>query len=240
MSDKVSKNITRWQHFQMDRAQPMLPVGTRAATASVQCQPTGPIYVLASDHDTEIERLRIEVDKYDSTIAQRDLEIERLRAALEQIAHFRNQRTSRRDWVDPDVQMRAIALAALSGDSSFPEASPSGWQPIETAPKSPSDAGRDRHYVLVVYPGWKDGKPNPFVLMAYQDSLGWDTGTWRLHERPTHWMPLPALPSSQKTDEHSVKGLASAGSSAAVNPRDTVGGSAEPSGRPAENTSDNP
>jgi len=33
--------------------------------------------------------------------------------------------------------------------------------------------------------------------------------------------------------EHSVKGLASAGSSAAVNPRDNVGGSAEPSGRPA-------
>lgn len=69
-----------------------------------------------------------------------------------------------------------------------------GWQPIETAPKSKSDAGRDRQYVLVVYPGWMDGKPDPFVLMAYQDSLGWDTGTWRLHETPTHWMPLPSPP----------------------------------------------
>lgn len=73
------------------------------------------------------------------------------------------------------------------------------WQPIETAPKSKSDAGRDRHYVLVVYPGYKGDEPDPFVLMAYQDSLGWDTGVWRLHATPTHWMPLPSLPGTAPT-----------------------------------------
>lgn len=50
--------------------------------------------------------------------------------------------------------------------------------------------------------------------------------------------PLPVFETNRQlspveTNEHSVKGLASAGSSAAVNPRDNVGGSAEPSGRPA-------
>ena len=70
------------------------------------------------------------------------------------------------------------------------------WQPIETAPKSVTNIPMDRQYVLVVYPGWKDGKLDPFVLMAYQDDLGWDTGSWRLHQRPTHWMPLPTPPSA--------------------------------------------
>lgn len=57
----MTKTITRWQHFQMDWMQPMLPVGTRAQTASIQCQPTGEVYVLASDHDAEIERLQAEL-----------------------------------------------------------------------------------------------------------------------------------------------------------------------------------
>jgi hypothetical protein len=90
----------------------------------------------------------------------------------------------------PSMELLREALTALRPVET------TGWQPIETAPKSRSDAGKDRETVLVVYPGWKDGKPDPFVITAFQDSLGWDTGVWRLHEEPTHWMPLPKPPGS--------------------------------------------
>lgn len=235
VSNLISNEITRWT-FSTDY------YGNKVVRLEDSLEVKDEEYVLAADHDREIERLRADLavktearNKWMRDCVERGELLSKLRAALTKIAAYDPGKFRP---LEDEIAIWKLATEALSGDSSSPEASPSGWQPIETAPKSPSDAGRDRRYVLVVYPGWKDGKPNPFVLMAYQDSLGWDTGTWRLHETPTHWMPLPALPSSQKTNEHSVKGLASAGSSAAVNPRDTVGGSAEPSGRPAENTND--
>jgi hypothetical protein len=71
------------------------------------------------------------------------------------------------------------------------------WQPIETAPR--------RVRVLVTYPitadrgiNWheefKGYSKELIVFSAVQDSLGWDTGAWRLHEDPLHWMPMPEPP----------------------------------------------
>jgi hypothetical protein len=48
----------RWQHHKMDRMLPMLPVGTTSTSPAVQCEPTGPQYVLAVDHDAEVKELR--------------------------------------------------------------------------------------------------------------------------------------------------------------------------------------
>ena len=89
-------------------------------------------------------------------------------------------------------EWRGMARELLRLRAELEAARRDAWQPIETAPKCRSDAGKDREYVLVVYPG----DNGPFVMMAYQDSLGWDAGVWRLHEQPTHWMPLPAPPTA--------------------------------------------
>lgn len=124
---------------------------------------------------------------YPDCLQHNELVVERLRSKLDLIGRLSAHQ--------PVVLAIQLAREALSDAPDYAPETSGGWRPIETAPKSRSDAGRDRHYVLVVYPGYRDGKPDPFVLMAYQDSLGWDTGSWRLHETPTHWMPLPELPS---------------------------------------------
>jgi len=51
MSNNTKDEVRRWQHFQMDKMQMMLPVGTQPASGSVMCHPTGDVYVLASDYD---------------------------------------------------------------------------------------------------------------------------------------------------------------------------------------------
>ena len=56
-------NPVRYQLYQMDHAIRMLPVGFTAATPAILCQPFGETYVLASDHDAEIERLTRELEE---------------------------------------------------------------------------------------------------------------------------------------------------------------------------------
>jgi hypothetical protein len=66
------------------------------------------------------------------------------------------------------------------------------WQPIETAPKDRSGvfliARRENGYVTDPYFGWY-GK----VLNRDAWLLGWHR--WPHAEPPTHWMPIPPLPS---------------------------------------------
>lgn len=71
---------------------------------------------------------------------------------------------------------------------------PTGWQPIETAP--PTDRNNP---VYVAYPHFN--KENRTLIAdeyscfaAYCDNLGWDSGFWRLHEKPHYWHPLPKAP----------------------------------------------
>lgn len=61
-----------------------------------------------------------------------------------------------------------------------------GWQPIETAPKD-DDAeflGCYREVIDRTWVGWRDYDRNPVYVHA--DYVQWE---------PTHWMPLPPLPS---------------------------------------------
>lgn len=61
------------------------------------------------------------------------------------------------------------------------------WQPIETAPKT------SRH-ILVWTPA------NLCCSLVYwADDGGWKHafGKWRLHDEPTHWMPLPDSPAAE-------------------------------------------
>ena len=77
-------------------------------------------------------------------------------------------------------------------------------------------------YILLVDTGEVHHKDYGMVLFATHDAVHSVEGIAGSPEEPK---------------EHLVKGLASAGSSAAVNPRDNVGESAEPSGRLAEKAS---
>jgi hypothetical protein len=89
--------------------------------------------------------------------------------------------------------------AALAGAGPTPP--PSGWQPIETAPKdgtavlgfgihdrSPDDAQRgvlpgDHWWSIMLWDIWR--QPNRWVF-AKDGTLTWS--------EPTHWMPLPEGP----------------------------------------------
>jgi hypothetical protein len=72
-----------------------------------------------------------------------------------------------------------------------------GWQVIETAPK-------DGTYMLLVSPA--HGR----VIGAYVVGDVWHLigvgAVTSASERPTHWMPLPELPSSASTDRTAVRG----------------------------------
>lgn len=59
------------------------------------------------------------------------------------------------------------------------------WQPIETAPR--------KAWVLVAWadrPWW-----TPAVLLSHDDDV-WSDEEGSKYRTPTHWMPLPAPPSS--------------------------------------------
>jgi hypothetical protein len=69
---------------------------------------------------------------------------------------------------------------------------PTGWQPIETAPK-------DGTWVLLtggkVDYGW-DGETLPPCVVGQWDGERWqfawyDGGHYGHYEAPTHWMPVP-------------------------------------------------
>jgi hypothetical protein len=97
-------------------------------------------------------------------------------------------------WTDLERQLlrdRRQLLAALASVTAERDALRAQlavrWQPIETAPR--------RVRVLVTYPITTSlGTDELTVFNATQDSLGWDTGAWRLHEDPLHWMPMPEPP----------------------------------------------
>ena len=75
----------------------------------------------------------------------------------------------------------------------------SGWQPIESAPKTPGDFSK-RHYLL----GWcpddtaPDGGDCRIVWWEPHMEGGIWFGDRDLKERPTHWMPLPTPPSEEE------------------------------------------
>lgn len=85
-------------------------------------------------------------------------------------------------WRPAEVMFDAWkARAALSA--------PPGWQPIETAPKDML-----QHLFLV----------NGVAVEAFVDAINQlivvnERREWRaMRGKPTHWMPLPAAPSSQE------------------------------------------
>jgi hypothetical protein len=85
--------------------------------------------------------------------------------------------------------------AAISVASS-PEASiPNAWQPIDTAPK-------DR-VVLLYVPDMGNWPDDPAIVTAiWGDGQGWvDNGMAHCatYGHPTHWMPLPEPPQSERT-----------------------------------------
>jgi hypothetical protein len=180
-----------------------------------------------------MSRLRYHADECEAVAKER--------AQVEKGLHYMNTC----DWAYAMAFREAAqALGSLPVETN-------GWQPIETAPK-------DGRTLLLGYfnsaKKWRtlrgqwftEGSMDEWDGVADYNPAGWyetsvenddPPNCW--HTEPTHWMPLPKPPGSpEEPKEHLVKGLASAGSSAAVNPRDNVGGSAEPSGRPAEKVSE--
>lgn len=112
----------------------------------------------------------------DETIKLLDQRIERLQRELAKPAHEREP---------PHCSNCSCGL---------PAEPPAGWQPIETVP--PTDRNNP---VYVAYPHFsKDNKtmvPDEYsCFTAYCDNLGWDSGFWRLHEKPHYWHPLPKAP----------------------------------------------
>mgnify|MGYP006935484892 CR=1 FL=1 len=102
-----------------------------------------------------------------------------------------------RTW-ESAVEFRDAILAALRSERVRGEESmrDRAWQPIETAPK-------DGTRILVCGPD-KNGS-------QYQDVTGWPrnwTGDWPTTYMayaagpPTHWMPLPVLPTTDQETTH--------------------------------------
>src|SRR5690606_69758 len=98
-----------------------------------------------------------------------------------------------------DVVARTVALVAdLERTSPSPAQSvPSGWQPIETAPK-------DGTWVLSYCTGF-DVSYGPhhapgFAIIAWDDEFGfWQVmpdSAYEIGATPTHWTPLPAAPTA--------------------------------------------
>lgn len=131
--------------------------------------------------------------------------IKKLKEVREALAFVRHRDSQ---WHDDAVVTPAIAtLNAVIAEM--------GWQPIETAPKDGTD-------VLI----WKDMGDTPVVHIAwYRSKEEWEDsgkycgfcetieeweGWWSYtensvsqskldgHHAPTHWMPLPAAPGSEK------------------------------------------
>jgi hypothetical protein len=71
------------------------------------------------------------------------------------------------------------------------------WQPIETAPK-------DGTPVLGFMPKYYQGKGGQSVILWF----GNDWSDMRAHScEPSHWMPLPAPPSSEPITQEKFDGL---------------------------------
>lgn len=86
------------------------------------------------------------------------------------------------------------AIDALLAPQRDPETPSTGWQPIETAPK-------DRSAVLGAGYDAIDGTP-VLRLVRFGSECGWYCATTgRVIDAPTHWMPLPALPSAETREQ---------------------------------------
>ena len=114
-----------------------------------------------------------------------EAERERLRAALKEIADFHT-------WEDISNEecMRDIARAALDG-----QPAPSGWRPIETAPKGaePILLGNDEGFIEV----------GDWWVNTWAGGIGLNGPAFGIFTpiplsfRPTHWMPLPPAPGKE-------------------------------------------
>lgn len=69
----------------------------------------------------------------------------------------------------------------------------SNWQPIETAPK-------DGTVVLLYWPYWRDRAVLGYFIDYWQSNVAISSGP-----EPTHWMPLPAAPTTQQAVEQTEK-----------------------------------
>lgn len=136
----------------------------------------------------DYERVRIELaaerEHTSKYVAQFDNE--RLRAALQEIASADPSPTQLEKWCNWVHCKARDALAGVPDETS-------GWRPIETAPKG----GR---WVLLAWPAVTDV---PFV--GYRQEGVWRAATngdhWVDMQGPTHWMPLPAMPSKKANGE---------------------------------------
>lgn len=90
------------------------------------------------------------------------------------------------------------------------DAAPSGWQPIETAPKDGYFLAANKHGVWVAH--WQ-----PQAVSGFRFDQPWRSvmlNHWHIepksaqYENPTHWMPLPAPPSEQAAPSVEQKLLA--------------------------------
>ena len=135
----------------------------------------------------------------------RPVDITLAREMLSRVCHalWNNGKATKHLWSIPAdterdfdlILVRALdELEARRADPS-PADRPSGWQPIETAPKDGSpvvigfDPTRDDD----------DGLPHGVDFMRWMDKAWRDPLTHRL--RPTHWMPLPTPPEADRTQE---------------------------------------
>lgn len=75
-------------------------------------------------------------------------------------------------------------------DRGAPE--PSGWQPIEAAPKDARDG--ILLWVPYIYQGKGGTKIGVFIYGTWHDDVG-------IPVRPSHWMPLPAGPQVATTEK---------------------------------------
>jgi len=84
-----------------------------------------------------------------------------------------------------------------------PETPSTGWQPIETAPKDGThviyftDAFGQRLMGCASYRHFEDGSAG-WIGSSFLDCNGGES--WSTCTQPTHWMPLPALPSAETPD----------------------------------------
>ena len=69
---------------------------------------------------------------------------------------------------------------------------PDGWQPIETAPRS-----KTMYVVIGVWPEYPRYVTDPYCVW-WDDAEGFVR--WPHEHQPTHWMPLPAAPATQHTE----------------------------------------
>lgn len=67
----------------------------------------------------------------------------------------------------------------------------SEWQPIETAPRETE--------VLGLCPGFPRGTGSIYIV-CFSDGMWWHQGYEGSINNLTHWMPLPARPSDDKSN----------------------------------------